>query len=253
MKRIVLTLVLGFVVVGVRPAAATIYSAGVSPASGGLTFGNHLVGGAHASVGGVGGDGISEAGDALDGVRTYTYDFGGGPDLADGIANRGDAGFAMLIWDMGLPLDSLRLYTHQDHYAGGDITDPFQAQDVMEYSVWGSSDGDNFVLLSDVTAFAIAGGGVGLPTYTFAGTEPSVVYRGGSTEFGILNAYTRDYTFGTAYQYYGVRTSSISLAAADADPEIDAVAGYSAVPEPGTLALLGVGLLGIKARRKRQI
>ena len=75
----------------------------------------------------------------------------------------------------------------------------------------------------------------------------------GSTEFGILNAYTRDYTFGTAYQYYGVRTSSISLAAADADPEIDAVAGSSAVPEPGTLALLGVGLLGIKARRKRQI
>jgi hypothetical protein len=254
MKCIVLTLALGLVVVGVRPASATVYLAGTSPAAGGLTFGNHLVpGDAHASVGGVGGNGISNAGDVLDGQRTYTYDLGGAADLADGIANRGDAGYAMLIWDMGLPLDSLRLYTHQDHYSGGPITDPFQAQDVMEYSVWGSSDGDNFVLLSDVTAFAIAGEGAGLPTYTFAGTAPTVVYRGGSAEFGALNAYTRDYTFSTAYQYYGVRTSSISLAAGDADPEIDAVAGYNAVPEPGTLALLGVGLLGLKARRRRQI
>jgi len=63
----------------------------------------------------------------------------------DGTANRGDAGFAMMIWDMGAPYDTMRLFTHQDHYSGGPITTDFVAQDVMEYSVWGSSDGDNFV------------------------------------------------------------------------------------------------------------
>ena len=169
---------------------------------------------------------------------------------------------------MGSAFDSMRLYTHQDHYSGGPITDPFVAQDVMEYSVWGSTDGDNFVLLSDVTGFIIAGGGAGLPTYLFAGTAPSIVYRGGSTEFGALNAYTREYVFSSAYQYYGIRTSTVSLTASDADPEIDAVAGFNIstrppgspgttppgtdVPEPVTLSLLGAGLFGIGALRRRR-
>ena len=62
------------------------------------------------------------------------------------------------------------------------------------------------------------------------------MYRGGSFELPndppAINAYTRDYTFNQAYQYYGIRTSTISLLANDADPEIDAVVGFNAVP-PG--------------------
>ena len=77
----------------------------------------------------------------------------------------------MLIWDMGSAFNSMRLFTHQDHYSGDPITSSFTAQDVMEYSVWGSQNGDDFVLLSDVTAFDISGGGAGKPTYTFGGTE----------------------------------------------------------------------------------
>jgi len=248
-SRAVPTVFAGLVVLASSPAWATVYDFGVSPDSSGMTFGDHLIAGPHASVVGSGGGVLSDAGDALNGSRTYTYDFGGGPDLADGTASRGDAGFAMLIWDMGAEYDSVRLYTHQDHYGGGLITTGIVAQDVMEYSVWGSDNGDDFVLLSDVIAFDLNGGA---PTYTFAGTAPTIVYRGGSTENGILNAYTRDYTFSTAYRYYGVRTSSISLAAGDADPEIDAVGAYNAVPEPGTLALIGSGLVGIVARRRRR-
>lgn len=237
--------------------AATIYDPGVSPpdATSGLTFGTHLISGPHTSVAGVGGSGLSANGSVHNGQRTYIYDKGAGPDLADGIANRGDAGFAMMIWDMGLAYDSLRLYTHQDHYSGGPVTDPFVGQDLMEYSVWGSTDGDNFTLLSDVIAFNLSGGGPGLPTYTFSGTEPSIVYRGGSSEFGIVNAYAREYVFDSAYQYYGIRSSTVSLAANDADPEIDSIAAFNIatrppnspgtrpVPDGGaTVLLLGLGV-----------
>jgi hypothetical protein len=196
------------------------------------------------------------------GARTYTYDLGGAPDLADGIANRGDAGFAMMIWDMGASYDSLRLFTHQDHYNGGPIADNFVAQDVMEYSVWGSTDGDNFKLLSDVTAFDLTGGGAGLPTYTFAGTAPSVIYRGGSTEFGALNAYTREYVFGESFQYFGVRASTITIRANDADPEIDSIAAFNintrppgtpgtGVPDGGlSVLMLGSAVAGLGLVRK---
>jgi hypothetical protein len=236
----------------------TIYDPGVSPAPGlGWVFGDHLLAPqAHPSVAGVGGDGLSNAGDTLDGARTYIYDLGAQPDLTDGVANRGDPGFAMMIWDMGIPYNSMRLYTHQDHYSGGPITDNFTGQDVMEYSVWGSHDGDNFVLLSDVIGLNLTGEGPGLPTYTFNGTEPTIVYRGGSSEFGIVNAYTRDYVFATDYRYYGLRTSQISLTipggGTDADPEIDAVAGFHTVPEPAT-ALLGAAVPLLLARRRHQL
>ena len=212
--------------------AATTYDPGLSPLLSGI-IGDHLIGSdpLHPSVAGVGGGGISNDGDTLDGARTYIYDKGATPDLVDGTSNRADVGFAMLIWDMGTPVNSMRLYTHQDHYSGGPITTDFVAQDVMEYSVWGSNDGDNFVLLSDVTSYDIDGGGVGFPTYTFSGTAPTIVYRGGSTEEGTINAYTRDYTFGSSYQYYGVRASTITIAADDADPELDAVVGFNVVME----------------------
>lgn len=262
-----LMLVTALGTMSVRTDAATIYSPGVAPsdASSGLTFGTHLTSGIHTSLIGVGGGGLSPDGSVHNGQRTYIYDRGAAADLADGVANRGDTGFAMMIWDMGEKFDSLRLYTHQDHYSGGPITTDFVAQDVMEYSVWGSNDGDNFSLLSDVTAFDLTGGGVGLPTYSFNGTAPSVVYRGGSTELGAVNAYAREYVFGSAYQYYGIRSSSVTIAASDADPEIDAIAAFnintrppgtpgtppSGVPDGGTTAiLLGLSLGGLAAFRK---
>lgn len=230
-------LALGGISLALPAAAATIYETGVSPNAGlsGLTFGTHLVSGPHASVGGVGGSGVHPTGSVLDGSRTYIWDKGGATDLAAGVANRSSPTFAMMIWDMGAKYDSLRLYTHQDHYNGGPITDNFVGQDVMEYSIWGSNDGDNFSLLSDVTAFDLTGGGPGLPTYTFVGTEPSVVYRGGSDEFGTLNAYTREYVFGTGYQYYGIRASTVTIVGNDADPELDAIAAFNiATRPPGT-------------------
>lgn len=259
-----------------RAQGATIYINGLSPVCGDCTFGTHLAEGPNGSVAGVGGSGLSVAGGStLDSTRTYIWDQGGF--VNDGVVSRGDNDFAMMVWDLGAgnALDTVRLYPHQDHYFGGPVTDNFVGQDLMEYSVWGSNDNQTFVMLSDVIGFDINGGGPGLPSYTFVGTAPSIVYRNGSTEEGIINAYTRDYTFANAYRYYGIRTSSVSLdycdgiasspgtpnrSCIDADPEIDAVAFHegpieeipSEVPEPGTLLLMGTGAaVWGRVRRRR--
>jgi hypothetical protein len=239
--------------------AAPVYSDGAAaplPTCPTCVVGTNLPAGPNGSVAGIGGSGINApAGSALDGQRSYIYDLGYAGYAAGASVVRGAADFAMLVWDMGTPMNTMRLYTHQDHYGGGPITDPFVGQDVMEYSVWGSHDNVTFVLLSDVIAFDLDGGGAGRPTYTFLGTEPSVVYRGGSSEFGILNAYTRDYTFADSFRYYGIRSSLISVVARDADPELDAIIGnpgpITKVAEPGTLALLLFGLAGLTRLRRR--
>ena len=105
----------------------------------------------------------------------------------------------------------------------------------MEYSVFGCNGSGpdacktagEWTFLSDATAFTLNPDGK--PTFTFAGTAPTTVYRGGSAEFGILNAYTRDYTFANTYNYFGMRATTISFLEPDADPELDAVVAFNRV------------------------
>lgn len=240
-------------------AQATIFLPGTSPLvsaspPGTFSFGTHLPSYIGPTV-------PEGNGTALDGTRVYFFDNTASTDNPQTATP-----FNLLVWRFDSAKDSLRLYTHQDHYSGGPITTRFVAQDVMEYSVFGcngavgacTTEGE-WTFLSDVTAILDLASGS--PTYTFAGTAPTTVYRGGSGEFGITNAYTRDYTFGTAFNYFGMRSSTISFIEPDADPELDAVVAFNrvdfpdpgAVPEPNTILLLCFGLAGLVGWRMRRL
>jgi hypothetical protein len=243
-KRSVGKKALLFLVLASSAAWAATYLAGTSPSSAGMQFGLMQFGAAaHPSVPGVRTDGgvnawaFDATGNVLDGSgdlgRVFMYDALAAADLTDGVANRGDQNFAMMIWDFGRPVDFVRVYPMVDHGTpGGPFVDEFHGGDMISQSLWGSNDGDSFVLLSDATAFATGGVNGQTPTWTFTGVQPTV-YRGGSAEFGAINGYTRDYTLPNSYRYFGIRASTIRQvlkfdfsdnAIQDSDPEIDAIA-----------------------------
>jgi hypothetical protein len=236
---------------GPGTSGAVTYEAGKSPAAAPsiFDFGRHLPNWVGPSV-------EEGNGTLLDGTRVYLNDVNGAAENAQTATP-----FQLLVWQFSSPRDSVRLYTHQDHDFGGPIGG--NAPEVLEYSVWGclSSPGNDCTaqadwhFLSDPNGFSIVDD---LPFYTFAGIAPTTIWRGGSTEFGITNAYVQDFTFPTAYDYYAIRGSTIAMQAFTADPELDAMASFRRVdfpgpgtaPEPGTLLLVAAAVAGATVRRR---
>ncbi len=233
-------------------ASSTNYLNGTSPLlsaspSGTFDFGNHLpnfVGGSN---------GTATNGTALDGNRVYIYD----TDYLNGVAGITPNDLHLLVWKFNTEKDSVRLYTHQDHYTGGDVYG--NAPEVLEYSIWGcntncaGTTATGWGLLSDPISYTNSAA----PTYTFNGTAATTIYRGGSAEYGITNAYVQDYNFSSAYMYFAIRGSTIAMKANTADPELDAMVAFNKndlnpVPIPAAIWLFGsalAGLVGVSRRK----
>jgi hypothetical protein len=263
-KCLAIALTLTLVLVGAKAEASTIYLDGVSPAlSGAFDLGTHL-------ANWVGPSQEEGNGTALDGTRVYLNDVNG-----LGLNPLTATPFGLLVWQFNSQKDSVRLYTHQDHYFGGPIDDSL-APEVLEYSVWGCNGNTTdllttndcktqaeWTMLSDPISWSFATPGDGKPIYNFAGPSPAaVIYRGGSAEFGLTNAYVQDFSFASGFNFFAIRGSSIAMHAFTADPELDAMAAFNrqdvplpvpnaAVPEPGTIVLIGSGVAALIRSRRR--
>jgi hypothetical protein len=250
--------VAGLALLHVPHAAATIYVDGESPLLSGYPAGTFDLG---THLPNYIGPTVTEGnGTALDGTRVYFYDV---DDPAGVTGASASANFNLLVWHFSAPKDTVRLYTHQDHYGGGPVGNAL-APEVLEYSVWGcksSVSGDckaaaGWTLLSDPVSWTLNADGN--PIYHFNGTAASVIYRGGSSEFHLVNAYVQDYTLADSYDYFAIRGSSIAMQANTADPELDAMAAFNRVdvpppvPEPSGGLLMGAGLAALAwgARRR---
>ena len=231
-----------------RVDGATIYHDGVSPLlTGVFEFGTYLPG----HIGGTTQDGCCAP---ITGAREYFFD-------VNGPYNPATVGsFNLVVYSFSAPKDSVRLYPSQDHYSGGPVPDSL-APEVMEYSVWGSNTGgssqSDWTMISNPIGWTFPT--AGNPEYTFEGVSPAEIFRGGSAEGGIANAYTQDYTSPTAYTFFGIRGSSIAMAAFTADSELDTMVAFNRVdvPVPGvpdagsTVMLLAFALGGLGTARQK--
>jgi hypothetical protein len=239
------------------PAFATVYEEGVSPALSSYPAGTVVLGTHLANY--IGPTAEEGNGTALDGTRVYLNDVNDPAGLSGPLAT---ANFNLLVWQFDKPKDTVRLYTHQDHYFGGPVGDAL-APEVLEYSIFGCKSAATadmcksqagWTLLSDPVSWTLNADSN--PIYNFHGTAAAVVYRGGSAEFGLVNAYVQDYTLADSYDFFAIRGSSIAMQANTADPELDAMAAYNRIdvpiPEPGTWAMFAAGLGALMAWRRRR-
>ncbi len=144
------------------------------------------------------------------------------------------------IWDLGIEFSSVVVGNGYDH----DRDSPNQALlylEALEWTAWGSNDLN-----------APFGGQTSSGVWEL-GILDTVYRNGWNADPNVhYDDFTGKVTFTQPFRYiHVIAQDSISIGGlTSGDNEIDFVGGVSAIPEPSTALLLGLGLVGVGVRRR---
>ena len=144
-------------------------------------------------------------------------------------------------------------------YSGSDAIDTFDITFNKDVTITSFTRGSNSgVAMDSGMSFSISRGDDSSGTVDIAGTtDHTITFSQGDIDFFAANqAYTVDFTRGTGIRTLAIRSLDVSAYTAPAMENIEDTIVIpitpGVIPEPGTMTLLSLGLIGLAGYRRRE-